>query len=445
MLRTITNNVLVWWQSQGVISRLLQAVDSLWKRASPSIPGTQRYRRRYREVIVKRAKQRLKKFNELEILNEVTKTRLVTKVRHYENQLSIIDSWQIYIGRAIINTQVNVILWTSILGPPIIIGLWLKPGYPIISWVGLYFLQLYCTLLAVIIMLLPLITLPRAGRLFLTIQSTWLISVALAYATSLYRLLVVARTTNFSLITFGAASSLAAALLFFIGYGFIRMTEKAINYKVHREKTLHPDAIMIDGLITLLFLVEKRPADWTKLAFKRRIIRELENIAICIQNDLPGQLSAYDEVTDVWLTEEVSWIAASFRKKKKWILTPKSDTRNQFMREIANEFIYVASGEWDKLGRSEPERVPRSQKSLSRIKGILSGLFMGFTPVIILLIIQQTPLAIMGPIAEYLTVGVIIWASLSMLAIFDPHYSDKISSLSTITNLIPGLKKANNP
>ena len=63
-------------------------------------------------------------------------------------------------------------------------------------------------------------------------------------------------------------------------------------------------------------------------------------------------------------------------------------------------------------------------------------------PAFLLLIIQQTPLALGEPELRYVSVGVFIWAIITLLASFDPQLSTKIDILKDTTQLIPGLGKS---
>jgi len=167
---------------------------------------------------------------------------------------------------------------------------------------------------------------------------------------------------------------------------------------------------------------------------------ELEEVATRIEYDLPRRLRAKDDATDAWFRNATAEMAAAFRALKKWVLTPMVDTREQFIAYIATSFTSVASGDWHNLERTKLEKVS-GQVWRIRLVELLRTLLVATIPLLVLMIIQQTQLALEGAPAEYVTAGVLIWAALTLISVFDPLFGEKIDALKDVAQLLPFISK----
>jgi hypothetical protein len=149
---------------------------------------------------------------------------------------------------------------------------------------------------------------------------------------------------------------------------------------------------------------------------------------LCIERDLPRRLRTRDATIDSWLRERVRQIAAVFRSLKQWVSTPKPDTRGKFVEEIAHRLVCAASGDWDGLSKPAPEKLSAPQLR-SRVLIVGRVLLAGALPGLVLWLLYQTRLAPHGDVAQYASVGVFIWAVVSVLSAFDPDFSTKASTV----------------
>jgi hypothetical protein len=116
------------------------------------------------------------------------------------------------------------------------------------------------------------------------------------------------------------------------------------------------------------------------------------------------------------------------------------DTRGRFIGEIARSLVCAASGDWDGLSRAEPEKLLGPQLC-SRALLVMRVLLACALPAFVLWLLHQTPLAPQGEVAQYATVGVFIWAVVSVLRAFDPDFSAKASSVTEMAKtFLPGKK-----
>jgi hypothetical protein len=138
------------------------------------------------------------------------------------------------------------------------------------------------------------------------------------------------------------------------------------------------------------------------------------------------------------LKETFQLAAAALHEKKTWILTPKVDTYDNLTEKIASTLKCAVKDNWDALERVEMEELRKGQKLARsqlwhfRLIVLLRVAFVTVLPVVGFIILQLTPLAIAGAARDYIMVGLLIWAGLSVIALLDPNLDTKISMLGSI-------------
>jgi hypothetical protein len=116
---------------------------------------------------------------------------------------------------------------------------------------------------------------------------------------------------------------------------------------------------------------------------------------------------------------------------------PKADTRSHFITRIAASLSQVASGNWDALNEVEPERVSRIQMWRSYTVAALRALYLASVPAGVWWALQQASLAPKGASAEYVTVGIFIWAVLTLIMAYDPLFGPKAAALREVVQSLP--------
>ena len=201
-----------------------------------------------------------------------------------------------------------------------------------------------------------------------------------------------------------------------------------------QEYFTHPDAIIVDELLKILDTSEK-VIKWRDLKKRQQIINRLENIAACIQTGIPQRMRSSDSITNSWQRKVAREIAAEIRSLKKWVCVPRADTREQFIKRINKILICIATSDWDSLERAKPEK--GFQLLQTRITNLGHVSFRALFLPLIFWVFQQTPLALKGQSADYLTMGVFVLASLTFLTEFDPHFGARLSVLKEVVQLLP--------
>ncbi len=205
-----------------------------------------------------------------------------------------------------------------------------------------------------------------------------------------------------------------------------------------RTNTAIPDAIIVNDLALVLQDVERHPEKWIDLSARRDWLARLENVADRIEQDIPRQLRSGDAATDEWMRKTMRQMAAALRAKKKWLLTPKADTRQHFMRAIAQSLVHAATGDWDSFEKIE---LPASTLSWpARAANLALTLLKSAFPLLALLVIQRVYPAFNALVGDYALSGAILWFVVSLIASLDPQYKDKLAGAGEALNLLGGKK-----
>ena len=417
--------------ASGAKSRLFR----LWKDSLAHVPGTTPFRRRCRSVVTRRAKNYIKQFKDIRTLDAETKLRLLQSIRYYETRLAAMDVRSQNFMAAIFIFIVALIFaiglataksWVSILHS---IQIWLSP----------IFVYVMAGYLLVFLIIWWLILMPKS--LWRPIPSNLLLLPLLAGATVALMMVVLGNPS------YGRSVGTLSASSEFIDLGIrVLIMSTFVSFclflvMVHTSRrwrnAIYPDGVVIHELLRILSMVERKPIRWTDLGFKKLLIDMLEEVAVCIQYDLPRRLRSFDAVTDIWLQGMAEQIAATLRMLKKWICISRSDTREYFIKRIADSLIHAASGDWDSFERAEPEKFSQVQLWRSRVASFLWVI----APVLLAWAFQQTPLAFSDAVYSYVKIGVFIWVVVRLLLEFDPLFSATIAAVRDVAQFLPFVGK----
>jgi hypothetical protein len=216
------------------------------------------------------------------------------------------------------------------------------------------------------------------------------------------------------------------------------MADVLENKHLRSQNRLFPDTRLVGVIVRIAHNVEIYPQSWTDLNFKRWLMANLETAAVICEKYLPRQLRSGDPYTDFWEKEIAQQRAASIRALKKLIISPASDTREKFMAHAASALQSVASGNWENLERSEPDRAQTPRVWRSRLINFARAIIVSLLPWLLFWLIQQTSFAIDDPLSGYLKIGALVWTILSLLSAFDPTFSAKIGATKDIWSLLLG-------
>ena len=122
-------------------------------------------------------------------------------------------------------------------------------------------------------------------------------------------------------------------------------------------------------------------------------------------------------------------------------MTPMADTRTKLLQNLAEMYVAILAGEWDRLDVSEGLTVTRAQTLRSGVQ-IARSAFTGLLPIGLFVLARRFGIIeIASPVADYIAGGLLLWAALSVVLAVDPTLTEKTSAMKDVLSIIPGLGK----
>ncbi len=400
------------------------------------------------------SKKRLKKFHDLKTIDPQTKQSVLRQVRRCEIQLAATDHYETWI-RTLTTVPFLAVLMSSMFAVPALfphVAPWLVSSSKIASvdafvpdlgfgnyGSDFYLAGFFVALAFLFVAFVPIVVMgalmSRRTHRFVSLNPLiicWLAICAFVGAVVIYKF-----TPTNMIITAG----LAGAVAYIVGVFPFMVVTSILRIMINRRITnLYPDVVLVDNYLDVLAKTESGAARWNEIEFKQQLIRKLEDTAYCLEVSLPGRLRTGNYATDSWIKERSEEMAEGTRALTRWIFTPQVNTYERFKTRVADCLLYSARGDWDSFERVKPEKLSRPELLRNRLKLVISAILSGAVPLVVLMLIKQLRI-VSDPILTYVTVGAYIWAALSLLSSFDPHYGAKLTALKDISQLLPFGKK----
>jgi hypothetical protein len=224
-------------------------------------------------------------------------------------------------------------------------------------------------------------------------------------------------------------------LAFFFPLVVFRETRKATA-----PRRAHPDAFVAHQLILALLVLEDGQGD-VRDRTKLILLGLLDSAARSMQDVPPSMYRSSDLAMDVWLTDSARQWAAALSDLKKWVITPKHDTREHLTRHLAAQFAYFVGGRWDGLARREPEAVSRRRVGRALITEAARVIAAAGVPVLGFVLLQRSPWALTGAAAATATLTVAAFGLVAILSAFVPDLDMYIATTKSVLNLVTFGKK----
>ncbi len=202
----------------------------------------------------------------------------------------------------------------------------------------------------------------------------------------------------------------------------------------------NPDAVLVNSLLEILSILKGTPLRWNELSVKRALVAELETAASTLEEGMPSQLQTGNLADDRWLKEMASKNAAALRRLKRWVLMPKSDTKERFTEQVTTILISVLKGDWDGLPRVEPDSISISERWAFRIGGGVRIVVTGFLPAAAVWACSKFEILTPGPFFEYLAGASLVWALVVTISSLDPLYSARVDAFKHLFQLGASIK-----
>jgi hypothetical protein len=407
------------------------------------------FKPKFSSVTAKFARHKYQKYQAISSINADLKQTLASAVRHNLIQIAAVEKTWLNVAVNVIALAFSIVITIFTFSPwanADIFGLGYKPDYILLLllylvygpvWILIYFL--------VIIFPIQQFIPQRKNQEISTSWIMWLVLwfigllIGCIYFINSVLPKIAISSLFWKVILYSVSTSMFSFLTLIIIIFPIILSIEFI--KVNRIAYKHPIAFIVDKLISIIWQVETSSKEWNDLKFKRKILRQIDDIEICIQKHVLRKLRTGDLIADDWLKKTTKEIANAFREQKKKVMFPTEESKNTFLQTMANNLIVVVNGNWEHLEKCQTTETPSSSAIISRLWQVLSSLVIGALPILAIGILQKTGLALTGEIKDYAVIGSIIWLVLSILTIIDPNISEKISSLQNLSQILPGNKK----
>lgn len=420
-----------------------RSVSEAFRLISKDMPGTKLFRKHYLQRIVLITQYRLNLFDKLSAIDEDTKSRIRKLVRNSEKRLSVVMVIQILFMEFIDRMALSISLtWLLLLGT-ISALVMQQTSYPISDLMLIHLCSIIGSIIFNAIILAPAIIMRKLhGYLyFYKFATVWIICIWLTSAGVLFQQIQNSRliTPNLltSILTTTLWNGIGLFTIILACYFFVVAPVKTIL--IWRRERYHPDIEITHQLLTILSKLEN--GDWSRLEFRQELLPAIENVARIIQYEIPKKLKSGDELTDSWTVYTFIRLASALRRLKKWVVTPKIDTKQRLIEHITDYLICIYSGNWDKLEQCDPEVITQKQWIL-RTLNALKTMTLSIIPILVYGFIQQTPIAISEPTSTYIAVATGGWAVLSFMLVLDPSLNSKVQVAKEFINLFsPTIEK----
>jgi hypothetical protein len=155
------------------------------------------------------------------------------------------------------------------------------------------------------------------------------------------------------------------ALMLFLASCY-RLVQAATSRVLARRLPIPAVSIV---LMQILADVNQDPRRWNDPLFKQQAIGRLDRAADIIEFNIGNQLAGAASASESIVRESFRQIGGGLRNKIMWLITPKENTRQDFVATLQDILINLVLGQWDALERADPTK----ERGPSPIKRILSG------------------------------------------------------------------------
>ena len=236
-------------------------------------------------------------------------------------------------------------------------------------------------------------------------------------------------------VSFGALSALLFVNLLLLLVWALVLVSALITYLTKRFRIAIGPETYVVAVITNLVVQSAKPApQWLNPGSKSAVCAWLEELAQCVEWELPKSLDAADGETNAWVRRQLSYVAAQIRQTKRDVLT--SADAHKFQRWALDTLSTMLQARWLELPALEvvKERVPWYTRTLQALFLLL--------PLALLVVLLLYPPEAAGPILDTLKIALGIWTVVGFVKTFDPYFESKILAVKETlsSGLIPGIK-----
>jgi hypothetical protein len=202
----------------------------------------------------------------------------------------------------------------------------------------------------------------------------------------------------------------------------------------HRERSTAPEAVIVDNLFNVLLLIQKKQS-WQDLGTKRRINMLLDDTARCLELYLPRALGSLLGEQREWLKAEARNMGAAVREMSKHVALSGQEDRDRLTAEVKAAAIAALSGNWTAMPRTSRSGISGLARFRLLLGRLLRASSLGLIPLLVLLVLQRTPLALSGDLGNYAKLGGWLWLVVSIIHELDPQAETRLTLFRDVSEI----------
>jgi hypothetical protein len=223
-----------------------------------------------------------------------------------------------------------------------------------------------------------------------------------------------------------------ALFIMVIGGTFIAPFVLALLGRSRERK--YASTIFIFGLAYTLSSLVERPHRIRDLDFKATLARDIESVAICLQDLIPRFIALPDPAGRSRLEEKCRSAAAALRALEVDIAVSGERALDNINRVIARYIIAAATGNYASLPDAPfPSRTERKIKVLAQASRSLA---IALIPLACLVGARCIGLGLSSTFNNWAIAVALIWSVITILSAIDPHYKSRIAEMKDVMSLL---------
>ncbi len=198
-------------------------------------------------------------------------------------------------------------------------------------------------------------------------------------------------------------------------------------------------AQLTDLLIDSIAYLE-RARRWQEGGRKAGMVQHLEGVASCVERDLVWELEPRREDVVLWFRSTLAAKAEAVRQLSRWVLTPKSDTREHLLEELVTLLAASVRDDLDSFPLATESRVERRRTVWLRFTAAMSSIFSAVVPGAVVWSAYKVQL-LHDPWLGSGVIGSILWACVVVMGLIDPAYGEHLESVNKLSDALRGKGK----
>lgn len=200
------------------------------------------------------------------------------------------------------------------------------------------------------------------------------------------------------------------------------------------------NGLLIKWLIILLSNIELNPSKWNELPFRMQLAHQVEHVAIIFDRDVAKFWRSSDLLLNQWISSQIHLISAEVRGLKKWLITPRSDTREHLAWRLRDLLVCIADNNWDGIPRQVSENILSENPWRPRIWRTVTVLTTALVPIGAVWALERFGAFPNESARSYFVFGAFLWMAVTIITALDPLYAAKLDAIKSVLPLV-GKKK----